>query len=373
MLKERVKSVQLLVGVAVGAASLALYLVTLAPTLTWGFEFRAVDGGEFLATAKVLGIPHPPGYPTYVLLLKAFTTLVPFGDFAYRGNLLSALLASASVFVLYWVTIRFCRAVEPNAANGYAVIAAALGALTFAASPLVWSQAVVTEVYTLNALFLAALLLIAADLALQRQSQTSSGVASITRRLALFGLLLGLGLGNHITLIVFAAPLLYWIGSAIGWRRLASPWTFAAFILGLGVYAYLPIRSAQGPPINWGHADTIPGLLWMVTARPYQEYVFGVPAGTLVSRALEWTNLVFSQFNPLGLFLAGARRHTPVATKRDQVPNDRLGRDRPDQHLCDYLQHCRLRGPDDPGVPALRLVDRGRLLPQEVGGAAGGG
>ena len=93
--------------------------------------------GEFLATAKVLGIPHPPGYPTYVLLLKAFTTLVPFGDFAYRGNLLSALLASASVFVLYWVTIRFCRAVEPNAANGYAVIAAALGALTFAASPLV--------------------------------------------------------------------------------------------------------------------------------------------------------------------------------------------------------------------------------------------
>ena len=310
MLKERLKSVQLLVGVAVGAASLVLYLVTLAPTLTWGFESRAVDGGEFLATAKVLGIPHPTGYPTYVLLLKAFTTLVPVGDFAYRGNLLSALLASASVFVLYWVTLRFCRAVEPNAPDGFAITAAALGGLTFAASPLFWSQAVVTEVYTLNALFLAALLFIATDLALQGPSQTSSEVTSITRKLALFGLLLGLGLGNHVTLVVFAAPLVYWIGSAIGWRRLASPWTFGALAAGLAVYVYLPIRSAQGPPINWGHADTIPGLVWMLTARPYQEYVFGVAAGTLVSRALEWTNLVFSQFNPLGLFLGliGIRR-----------------------------------------------------------------
>ncbi len=41
----------------------------------------------------------------------------------------------------------------------------------------------------------------------------------------------------------------------------------------------------------------------MLTARPYQEYVFGVATGTLPDRALDWTQLVFVQFNPLGLFI----------------------------------------------------------------------
>ena len=41
----------------------------------------------------------------------------------------------------------------------------------------------------------------------------------------------------------------------------------------------------------------------MVSVRVYQDYVFGVPVGSLASRAVDWLDLVFSQFNPLGLFL----------------------------------------------------------------------
>ena len=58
------------------------------------WDQKGVDGGELLVAAHGLGIPHPPGYPTYTLLLRSFATLVPIGDFAFRGTLLSAVLAS---------------------------------------------------------------------------------------------------------------------------------------------------------------------------------------------------------------------------------------------------------------------------------------
>ena len=124
----------------------------------------------------------------------------------------------------------------------------------------------------------------------------------VTRRLGLFGLLLGIGLGNHLTLLAIAVPLIIWMGSALGWKRVASPWAMGAFVLGASVYVYLPLRAAQAPAVNWGDADTLRGAVWMLTARPYQEYAFGATTGTLLSRLVPWLNLVFSQFNPLGLF-----------------------------------------------------------------------
>jgi hypothetical protein len=300
---DRAKSVPWLVGLAVLLGSFALYLATLAPTLTWGWEDTGVDGGELLAAAHTLGVPHPPGYPTYMLLLKAFATVVPLGDMAFRGNLLSAVLASAAALVIYWVIVRLALAVRPTAPGRLIVTGAALGAAVFASSPLLWSQAVITEVYALNTLFAALLLLIASGLALRRPSNRRSRLTSPAFKLALFGLVLGVGLGNHLTLLAVAVPLLYWIWKSLGWRRLASPWAVAAFVVGLSVYVYLPIRAAQAPPINWGNADTLRGATWMLSAQPYQEYVFGIDPGNIVSRMFTWTELVFTQFNPLGLFI----------------------------------------------------------------------
>ena len=50
---------------AAGAAAcvLALYLVTLSPTTAmW-------DTSEYIAAAKVLGLPHPPGYHAFLGIL----------------------------------------------------------------------------------------------------------------------------------------------------------------------------------------------------------------------------------------------------------------------------------------------------------------
>ena len=51
----------LAVGLVLAIASLALYVSTLAPTLTWGWNDAGVDGGELLAAADGFGVPHPPG------------------------------------------------------------------------------------------------------------------------------------------------------------------------------------------------------------------------------------------------------------------------------------------------------------------------
>jgi hypothetical protein len=181
-----------------------------------------------------------------------------------------------------------------------------LGALVFATSPLLWSQATVTEVYTLNALFVGLLLLIASDLALGGSTSsppTAHDAPSTGPKLALFGFLLGIGLGNHLTLLALAVPLVYWMWSTLGWRRLAHPWTLGPFVAGIAVYVYLPLSAAQNPPVSWGDVDTFGGFVWMLTGRPYQEYVFGVPAESLFFRFKLWASLAYSQFNPLGLFL----------------------------------------------------------------------
>ena len=308
MIRERLASPALLAGVAVWAASLALYLSTLAPTLTWGHEKIGVDGGEFLAAANTFGVPHPPGYPTYTILLKLFAWVVPVGDFAHRGNLLSAVLASLSVGLLYWVILRFCRFLWPDGPRALWIISAALGAAIFATAPLFWSQAIITEVYALNALFAVVLLLIASHLALRLPTEQVAEGRVAAVGLGLFGFLLGIGLGNHFTLLAVAVPLVFWLWATLGWKKLASPWLVGAFILGLGIYVYLLIRAAQDPPINWGNANTLDGMAWMLSGRVYQDYVFGVPAESILERFLSWLDMVFSQFNPLGIFmgLAGA-------------------------------------------------------------------
>ena len=79
------------------------YLLTLPPSLTWAHY--GADGGD-LVTAVVRGrLPHPPGFPTYLLLGTLFVRL-PWGDPAWRLNLrlnlMSAVMAAgaAALFLL---------------------------------------------------------------------------------------------------------------------------------------------------------------------------------------------------------------------------------------------------------------------------------
>ncbi|MBM3944571.1 MAG: DUF2723 domain-containing protein [SAR202 cluster bacterium] len=299
----RVRSMPFLVGLAVFAGSLALYVSTMPPTLAWGWKAVGVDGGEFLAAAKTLGIPHPPGYPTYMLLLKAFASVVRIGDYAFRGNLFSAVCAAGAVTLTYAACHRVVRAVWPGVSPKPLVAAAALGAATLAAGPLLWALAVVTEVYALNALFSALLLYLAAKLCLRNEGEGRHPKRRQRMYMAAFGLALGVGLGNHLTLFAVAIPLVYWMVLTMGWKRWTWLWGVAAVLAGLCVYVYLPLRAAAYPPINWGQADSFDGVVWMISGRPYHDYVFGITGRPLATRIVDWLTLVFNQLNPLGIFI----------------------------------------------------------------------
>jgi hypothetical protein len=129
----------------VTSALLALlaYLPTVAPTISW--RNGGSDSGDLAAAVISLGIPHPPGYPTYVLLGWLWTALPLGGDVAYRLNVLSAVgaalaagCAAATVCVL---------AVRGGAAPTLSAIGGVLSGLALALAPLTWTQATITEVY----------------------------------------------------------------------------------------------------------------------------------------------------------------------------------------------------------------------------------
>jgi hypothetical protein len=303
---QRVTSIG--IGPALGIVSallaLALYGSTLAPTLTWGWRRIGVDGGELLAAAESLGVPHPSGYPTFMLLLKGFGTLVPVGSFAFRGNLASALMAAATVGLLYWLVYRIVRQLATDAPRAYPAMAAALGALTFGSSPLFWSQAVITEVYTLNTLFVAALAVQTTYIVFGRSGKGKPDRRVPPGLLAATGVTLGLGMGNHLTLAAVALPLAVWIWARAEVEPRGWLWAAGGLLLGLSVYLYLPLRAAAGPAVNWGDASTAGGFYWMLSGQAYQDYVFGVPIESLWDKLVTWVELVFTQLNPLGIFLA---------------------------------------------------------------------
>ncbi|MBM4183648.1 MAG: DUF2723 domain-containing protein, partial [Gemmatimonadetes bacterium] len=57
-------------AVLAGLCAWLLYVVTLAPsTAFW-------DTSEYIATAHIVGIPHPPGNPLFVLVTKVWTLLL---------------------------------------------------------------------------------------------------------------------------------------------------------------------------------------------------------------------------------------------------------------------------------------------------------
>jgi hypothetical protein len=237
----------LLGGLGVFALVLVLYLKTLAPTVLYLQDPKLLDAVMLQMQVSVLGITHPTGYPTYLMLTHLFTHL-PFGDPAYRVNLGSAVYAALAVVAVYAAGLLL----------GRRVVAAASGALAFGLGTALWSQAVIAEVYTLNALLVSATIVV---LLLWREYRKD-------RYLLLSAFLVGLCLTNHLTsgLLLPASLLLV---ALVDWRRLVDVRLVVRgaglFLLGLTPYLYLPIRAAMDPPMEANNPTDF-GRFWYVVS-----------------------------------------------------------------------------------------------------------
>jgi hypothetical protein len=268
---------------------LALYVATLAPTVT------LEDSGEFIAGALHLGVVHPPGYPLWCLVAHAFTKL-PFGSVAERVHLASAVFAAGATWLTFVVARRWTRSAG----------AALAAALALGASRVFWSQAVIAEVYTLHAFF--AILLVYGVLRFGEERDP--------RWLLAVALAAGLSVANHLPLAALELPVLaIWI-LAIGGRRAFAPrvlgWGAALFALGVSLYLYLPLRARSDPPVNVGNPATLEATLAHVTRQAYQgggEAVrYEGDLGDVAKHTVEaWLGTALAFGAPLALLsLAGA-------------------------------------------------------------------
>lgn len=272
--------------------SFAVYLRTLCPTVF-------VEGtGENIVCAWTLGVPHPPGFPLFCLLSKAFAEVVRVGTIAYRVNLFSALAGAAAVSVLY----------ELLGALGTSRLAAAAAALSFAFSATFWRQAVIAEVYTLSMILVLgqisalvcwreALRLPAGDAspspaarkrqkARQRAATAPDGSGNPDRWLLPFALAFGLGLAVHYNHLLLLPAWLYFIlATDRAVLRSAGTTVKAALLilLGFSLHLYAPIRSRSNPPIDWGNPETLANWWRYLTAEQYRGRMFHLPLTEVIS------------------------------------------------------------------------------------------
>jgi hypothetical protein len=287
--------------------SLCFYLYTLAPVVTF------VDSGELAAVIGTRGVPHPPGFPLYVLLASFFATL-PIGSFIWRLNTFSALCAALSVaitFLVFSVISKSQPVAQPKQPKqpkpvkkkkkGKAKeekvsvvksvpiveqswIGAAAASLALMTNHALWSTATVTEVYALHALLIALFCLF---FFLYTENRTSDPRS--IRYLALASVITGLGLSNYPPFGILAPAVIFYLyrleksNLIKDWRRNLR--MLGLIAAGLLPYAILWIRARSGPLLNWGNPSNW-NLFWKHISGQQYSVFLGSPKLSALPKAL---------------------------------------------------------------------------------------
>lgn len=312
------RKLEVLVGWGLGLAAFALYFFTLAPTVL------EADAGEFQFVPWLPGIAHPTGYPLYTLAGWLWTHLLPLGEVAWRMNLLSAVLGGLAVTALYFAARRLLTTAFPAAPPPARAASAAVTAATFAVTATFWSIAVLAEVYTLHALLVALLLLLA-------QITADHPTGSASKWLAL---LFGLGLAHHSTTVLLLPALLVYLwltGALQAGRRAGSParrlmshallaaaplllYLYLPLIAPFTPYARLPLGPEQTLVL---YDNSVAGFVRHITATVFtgelQPAAVGwarlALVGQLLWQQLGWPGIALAA---AGLLFLARGRHWPL-------------------------------------------------------------
>lgn len=306
-----------------------LYAFNLSSTVTYGG-----DSGELIAASYRLGIAHPTGYVLYALLGRTFASLLPIGEVAWRYNLFSALCGALCIGVLTRLMLEiFTRPshthrvldvgdnTQKSGVSDWPIYFAACAASTLLAGfYFFFSQCVLAEVYSLNALMLSLLLWCAwkwhdsfATWRIATSSTRSSEKSPDWRWLWTLGLLFGLSLNAHMS-CAFALPaLILWCvwhhrGAfrKCAWSRLSMLifWTLCGFALTI----YLPLRASLFPtpngdlwwPLDWTHPTDFAPWYAHLRAKQY-EFLFLQPTNIELfghTTTVKWFVQPFSAIAP---------------------------------------------------------------------------
>jgi hypothetical protein len=210
------------------------------------------DDALFILASFDRGLAHSPGYPLYVLLTQPFHWL-PIGSVALKVHLANAVAAAILAGLL---AVKLCR--HFNLSRGLA----AASVLSLGFSALFWNQALIAEVYMLNALLFVLIFFTTLEL-----SENEVGFA---RRLFQLSLLFGLSLANHWPLTLLMSPvflILVWPVLAKLLQQLHI--VLAGLAIGLLPYLWMYFRSSDPIFSQMGAFTSINEFIFFITREVY--------------------------------------------------------------------------------------------------------
>lgn len=313
------KKQNLMIGLFVFIISLFVYYLTFARSLSFW------DAGEYITCSSILGIPHPPGNPFYILLGR-FASILGFNiPHAQIVNFLSGILSAFAVMFTYFFTVKFASIWMKSEKESYMIFLAGFIASIYTAfSYTFWNNAIEAEAYS-GLAFIINLIVWLTMIWVERSEDFSH-----QNILILIIYIFFLGFGIHQTSLQIAPAVLFIvvypmlkenIKSTIFWKRFVMyfigliaiyliflgigkstqipdlpkymftiafvgilvyhfrdkvskrVWLMALFVIlvGLSTHIFLIIRSAYRPFINEGHPYTLELFTDYVLRRQYGQ------------------------------------------------------------------------------------------------------
>jgi tetratricopeptide (TPR) repeat protein len=312
-----------------------VYLSTVARTVSFW------DCGEFIACSHILGIPHPPGTPVYVLLGRIFAMLPLSSDIAHRVNLLSALSSAVAATIAFFVLARLItwwysdKYPDPKLGWGQrlSIYAGSLcGSLMFAFASTNWSNAVEAEVYGLSMFLMMTLIWLALVWASKRDEPGSE------RYLILIAFIAFLSIGVHMTVFLVIPPIFLFV--IIMSPRLRKDWHFwltgAVLFLVTGtllvflwsVTGLLVLTGIISAYKRWGWMGIVwtalvlgGGALWAVSrGEPWPVFVAGLIWGVGIIPWVAGSALWRFSFFMIVAALLGYSAHAYLPIRAQQNP-----------------------------------------------------
>jgi hypothetical protein len=215
------------------------------------------DSTEIVSAAAVWGVPHAPGYPLMTTIGFLFT-LLPFGSIAWRVHLTSALFHVGAVYTTSLFTGRLTRSAT----------AAAVAGLGLAFSRAFFAASLYAEVFPLNDLLFALLLLLAHD-ANEREPDEARKQGSRTHRALLkVACVFGLAMAHQPMILLGLPAILVIARDPLRSARLSLV-LVTAIVPFLASYALLFTAAGRHPPISTGDVHDLASLVRVVLRLDY--------------------------------------------------------------------------------------------------------
>ncbi len=248
---------------SVSTILISAYLYTIAPTVSlW-------DCGEFIACSHILGVPHPPGTPFFILLGRIFDILIPFNEVAKRINFFSALSSALAGGFLYLIILSIFERFRENRGKRLLIsthFIAVFSSIGAGLSYSIWDTSVEAEVYSTS------ILILVICLWLTLHWEENRAMRGDDNYILLLVYLIFLSFGIHLMPLLLIPGILVFV-LITDKKIFVNPkliiFALALILIGITTYYYLMVRAHSNPAINEADPSNFKALWDVISRKQY--------------------------------------------------------------------------------------------------------